>query len=136
MDTSLWSDDRFRDFFSALRDDPCNPSLTDEDRAQFIAQARLRLSPEVQRRLLADVGAATDADGIARVALETLEDQAWNKRRTWLLVTTEPWAILSDLVFRDIRRSYRATVRRRGTEDDLAGIARASARLALPPPGT
>jgi len=132
MDDSLWSDDEFRSFFTSLRTDCCSPALDDDARARFLRQARLRVAPEVQRRLLADVGATTDADGIARVAYEVLDDEAWSRRRSWLLVTTEPWALVVDLVTREIRRSYRASTKRRGTTADLDGIGRASSRLALP----
>lgn len=132
MDDSLWSDDEFRSFFTSLRTDCCNPAPDDDARTRFLHQARLRVAPEVQRRLLADVGATTDPDGIARVAYEVLDDEAWSRRRSWLLVTTEPWALVVDLVTREIRRSYRASTRRRGTAAHLDGIGRASSRLALP----
>ncbi|MFT4281000.1 hypothetical protein [Microbacterium sp.] len=116
MDTSLWSDDQFRSFFAALRDHSCFAEPDDTQRDAFLAQARRRVAPEVQRRLLADLGATTDPDGIARVAWEALDDEAWGKRRSWLLVSTDPWGVLVDLVTRQIRDSYRASVRRPGAK--------------------
>ncbi len=132
MDTSLWSDDEFRSFFASLRGDFFATGIDDIDRERFIAQARVRVAPEVQRRVLADIGATTDAAGIARVTFELLEEQAWGKRRTWMLVTSDPWGMLTDLVTREVRSSYRSSVRRRGTKGDLDGIARVSSRPALP----
>ncbi|KZE91835.1 hypothetical protein [Microbacterium sp. TNHR37B] len=125
MDTTLWSDDQFRSFFAALRDHSCFAEPDDAQRDAFLVQARLRLAPEVQRRLLTDLGATTDAQGIARVAWEALEDEAWGKRRSWLLVSTEPWGVLVDLVTRQIRESYRASVRRPRAKA-LKELARAS----------
>lgn len=133
MDTSLWSDAQFRSFFASLRDDCCSSPLDETERDAFLRQARLRVAPDVQRRLLADLGATTDAEGIARVAFEVLEDEAWGKRRSWLLVTTDPWSVIVELVTQRIRASYRSSMRRRGTKGDLDGIARASTREALPP---
>ncbi len=134
MNTPLWSDDQFRSFFATLRSDLCGSDRDDDDRDRFLAQARVRVAPAVQQRLLADIGATTDPGGIARVALDVVEDQAWSRRRSWLLVTTDPWTLVVDLVTREIRSSYRSATRRSGGKRDLDGIARASGRLALPPP--
>lgn len=133
MNTPLWSDDQFRSFFAALRSDVCGSDRDDDARDHFLAQARVRIAPVVQQRLLADVGATTDPGGIARVALDVVEDEAWSRRRSWLLVTTDPWTLVADLVAREIRSSYRSATRRTGGKRDLDGIARASSRRALPP---
>ncbi|HKT56979.1 MAG TPA: hypothetical protein VJR25_09415 [Microbacterium sp.] len=125
MNDLLWSDDEFRSFFALLRRDSCTSCLDDTDRAGFVQQARLRVAPTVQRRLLADIGIAADASGIAVVALDVLGDEVWGKRGTWLMITPEPWALLADLVARRIRRSYRASTRRAADERVLRGIERA-----------
>jgi hypothetical protein len=132
MNDEYWSDAEFRSFLSALRGDSCfTERVDDTDRERFIRQARLRVAPEVQCRVLADVGAMTDADGIARATLEILEDELWGKRRTWIMVTPDPWGLLADLVTRDARVSYRASIRRRVEGRALDGIEKASSRAEL-----
>lgn len=132
MNDPLWSDDEFRSFLSALRGgDLFTPGVDGADRDAFVRQARRRVAPEVQRRVLADIGVPLEASGIAATALDVLEDELWGKRRAWLTVAPDPWMLLADLVTREIRRSYRASVRR---ADDrvLSGIVQASTRTALP----
>jgi hypothetical protein len=132
MNDEFWSDDEFRSFLSALRGGGFfSAGIDDTDRERFIRQARLRVAPDVQRRVLADVGAITDADGIALATLEILEDELWGKRRTWIMVTPDPWGLLTDLVTRDIRVSYRASIRRRRDDRALDGIEKASSRAEL-----
>ena len=132
MNDEYWSDAEFRSFLSALRNCGClSAGADDTDRERFIRQARLRVAPDVQRRVLADVGAVTDADGIARATLEVLEDELWGKRRTWIMVTPDPWGLLADLVTREVRASYRASVRRRRDDRALDGIEKASSRIEL-----
>lgn len=134
MNDEYWSDAEFRSFISALRSDSCvSPAIDDTDRERFIRQARLRVAPDVQRRVLADIGAMTDADGIARATLEILEDELWGKRRTWIMVTPDPWGLLAEFVTRDIRVSYRASVRRGRDGRALDGIEKASSRAELTP---
>jgi hypothetical protein len=93
-------------------------------------QARLRVVPEVQRRLLADVGVTVDPYGVAIIAFEALEEW-WGKRRTWLMASSDPWGFLTDLVTRELRSAYRAAARTRGDGKQLAGIATASKRAEL-----
>ncbi len=131
MDTPLWSDDEFRSFLFSMRNGVFGPTPDEFATAAFIEQARLRVAPDVQRRVLSEVGAATDASGIARAALALLEDEAYGRRRTWLLVSPDPWGVLTDLVVREVRASYRATVRRSGDRRALAGIEVASSRVAI-----
>ena len=132
MNESLWSDDEFRAFFSDLRGEGLFSSGADDcDRDGFRAQALLRVAPEVQRRVLADIGIPIDASGIAATALDVLEGERWGKRRTWILVAPDPWRLLCELVTREIRRSYRAHTPRRADERALAGIAQASTRASL-----
>jgi len=132
MNNHYWSDAEFRSFLTAIRGDSCvGAGADDTDREGFIRQARLRVAPDVQRRVLADVGAMTDADGIARATLEILEEELWGKRRTWIMVTPDPWGLLADLVTREVRTSYRASIRRRRDDRTLDGIAKASARVEL-----
>lgn len=129
MNDEFWSADEFRSFLSALRGGGLfTPGIDDIDRDRFIRQARLRIAPDVQRRVLADVGAMTDANGIARATLDVLEDELWGKRRTWIMVTPDPWALLADRVTREIRSSHRASIRRRRDERTLNGIEKASTR--------
>jgi len=132
MNDEFWSAHEFRSFLSAVRGGGFfSAGVDDIDRERFMRQARLRVAPEVQRRVLAEVGTVTDADGIALATLEILEDELWSKRRTWIMVTPDPWGLLIDMVTRDIRQSYRASVRRRRDERALAGIEKASTRTEL-----
>lgn len=133
MNDASWSDDEFRSFLAALRRcGLCSDGPDDTDRDSFVRQARRRLAPEVQRRILADVGAVTDAVGIARAALDVLENELWGKRGTWLMVTADPWGQLTDLVTREVRASYRASARRGPDARVLRGIEKASARAVAP----
>lgn len=129
MTNSSWRDDELRAFFSALRGGGLfDTGPDDEARDRFIAAARERLAPEVQRRLLADVGAVADRGGIARAALDILERQMWGKAGTWLLVSADPWAHLTGLVVREVHASYRATVQVRSDARTLKAIAKATRR--------
>lgn len=133
MHDSLWSDQRFREFLTLLRGGMFAPPIEDAERDDFLRQARIRLVPGVQRRVLAGVGASVDPDGVALVAFEVLEDTGWEdrSRRTWLLASSDPWAYLTDLVARELTRAYGESVRRVGDDDELSGIANASSRPAL-----
>lgn len=134
MHESLWSNDELRTFLTALRDSSCftpGTEVDDVDRGRFLRQAMLRVVPEVERRLLADVGATVDSRGIAAVTLELVEDGMWGRRHTWLMVTSEPWAFLADQVTREIRSAYRASVRVRDDQKALKGIAAVSSRAEL-----
>jgi len=131
MTIPLWNDEEFRSFLFTMRHGIFGPMPEEFTFERFIDQARLRIAPEVQRRVLAEVGAATDASGIARAALAVLEDEAFGQRRTWLLVSPDPWSVLVDLVTREIRSSYRATVRTRADRRALEGIRAASSRSEL-----
>lgn len=91
----------------------------------------LRLAPAVQRRVLAEIGAVVDADGVARAALKIIEDEVWGKRRTWMLVTPDPWGLLTELVTREIRTSYRACVPRRDDARVLTNIQAVSSRAEI-----
>lgn len=134
MHESLWSDDELRAYIAALRDGGFFSTPDEVDRERFIRQARHRLVPEVQQRLLAEVGAVTDPSGVARIAFEVLEEETWGKRHTWLMVTAEPWGFLVELVHRQIRAAYRSSVRKLKDEDKrLKGIAKASSRGELGP---
>lgn len=131
MDDARWNVDDFRSFLAALWGDDTFLSGADEfARDAFRHQAMMRVAPDVQRRILADIGVALDASGIAATALDVLEDAQWGKRRTWIRVTPEPWMLLADLVARRIVRSYRASVRSADARA-LAGIADASSRAEL-----
>ncbi len=132
MHDALWSDDEFRSFLTSLRSGGFFSSgVDDADRDRFILQARLRVAPEVQRRVLADVGAAIEVEGVAQLAFDVLDREVWGTRRAWLMVTPDPWRLLTDLVVREIRRSYRASVPRRADERTIAGIAEVSTRIGL-----
>jgi len=128
MHDSLWSDQRFREFLTLLRGGMFAPPIDDDVRDQFLAQARVRIVPDVQRRVLADIGATVDGDGVAMIAFELLEDCAWDSRRTWLLASSDPWRYLADLVVSEVTAAYGESVRRVGDDDELAGILSASTR--------
>lgn len=72
-----------------------------------------------------------DPRGVAAVALEVAEDTHWDARHTWLMVTTDPWGYLTDLVAREIRKAYREAVRSRGDSKVLEGDAAASTRKGI-----
>jgi hypothetical protein len=127
----MWSDRRFREFLTQMRGGMFAPPIDDEEREEFLQQAEMRLVPEVQRRLLAEVGATVDAYGVAVIAFEVIEDSAWDSRRPWLMASVDPWAFLSELVTRELATAYRETARPAGEDDDLAGILAASSRRAL-----
>ncbi len=132
MNNEYWSDAEFRSFLTAVRGGSCfSAGADDAERESFIRQARLRVAPDVQRRVLAEIGAMADPEGIARATLEVLEEELWGKRRTWIMVTPDPWGLLADLVAREVRASYRASVRRRRDDRTLDGIAKASARMEI-----
>jgi hypothetical protein len=131
MHESLWSAQRFRDFLTLLRGGMFAPPIEDEERDAFLHQARVRIVPDVQRRVLADVGATVDLDGLAVVAFEMLEDCAFDSRRTWLLASSDPWRYLADLVAREVAGAYGESVKRVGDDDELAGILSASTRPEL-----
>jgi len=126
MPDYLWSAQRFREFLTLLRGGAFAPPIDDEERDQFLRQARVRIVPDVQRRLLAEIGAPVDGDGLAVIAFELLEDSAWDSRRTWLLASSDPWRYLVDLVVREVTHAYGEAVRPVGDDDELAGILSAS----------
>jgi hypothetical protein len=131
MHESLWSAQRFREFLTLLRGGVFAPPVEDEERDAFLRQALVRIFPDVQRRVLADVGATVDPDGVAVVAFEMLEDCAFDSRRTWLLASSDPWRYLVDLVAREVTGAYGESVKRVGDDDELAGILSASTRPQL-----
>lgn len=140
MHDALWSAQRFREFLTLLRAGMFAPPIDDDERDEFLRQARARIAPDVQRRVLAEVGASVDGDGVALIALgggvtadsfELLESCAWDARRTWLLATSDPWRHLADLVAREVTAAYGESVRRVGDDDELAGILSASTRAQL-----
>lgn len=131
MPEHTWSNDELRTFFTALRSGSIfapSADVDDATRETFRAQAMRRLVPEVERRVLAEIGAVVDPRGVAAVAIEVAEDTTWGSRHTWLMVTDDPWAYLTDLVTREITKAYRGAVRRRGDEKVLKGIEAASSR--------
>lgn len=131
MHESLWSAQRFREFLTLLRGGMLAPPIEDDERHEFLEQARERVVPEVKRRVLAEVGASVDGDGIALIAFELLEACAWDSRRTWPLASSDPWRYLADLVAREVTTAYVESVRREGDDDALAGILGASTRPQL-----
>ena len=131
MHDALWSAQRFREFLTLLRGGMFAPPIDDDERDEFLRQARARIAPDVQRRVLAEVGASVDGDGVALIAFELLESCAWDARRTGLLATSDPWRHLADLVAREVTAAYGESVRRVGDDDELAGILSASTRAQL-----
>lgn len=131
MHDASWTDDEFRAFITTLHSGGLlGPEPDAYERARFLREASVRLVPDVQRRVLADVGVTISPAGVASVAYDVLEG-VWGKRRTWLLVTVDPWGFLADLVAREIRSAYRASARSRRDGRELAGIAHASSRPEL-----
>lgn len=131
MPERFWSNDELRTFLTALRSGGVfdrGAAVDDVTREAFRSQAMQRIVPDVTRRVLADVGAAIDPRGAAAIAIEVAEDTTWGARHTWLMVTDDPWAYLTDLVVREITKAYRGAVRRRGDGKVLDGITAASSR--------
>jgi hypothetical protein len=131
MNDAMWSDRMLRDFITRLRDRDFDAVADDGEREDFLREAQLRLVPEVRRRILAEVGATVDSRGVAAVAFEVLEQESWGRRHTWLMVTTEPWAFLAELVADEVGKAYRASIRSRADSKKLKGIAKASTRAEL-----
>lgn len=133
MDEHAWSNDELRTFMLALRDSAtfAGTPLDEIDRERFRAQVMRRIVPLVERQVLAEVGAMLDARGIAHVAIDVLADQAWARTGTWLMVSTDPWAFLADLVAREIRRAYKTAASVSGDAKVLTGIARVSTRVGI-----
>lgn len=134
MHEMLWSDDELRSFLTRLRDGSglfSEPAIDEVDRARFIDQARIRVVPEVQRRILAAVGARTSEAGVAAVAFEVVESLVWGKRHTWLMVSTNPWALLTDFVATEVQQAYRSVIATPQERKLLKGIAEASSRTEL-----
>lgn len=134
MHDALWTDQRFRTFLLAMRSGLFGGGVEDDERDAFFEQARRRIVPVVQRRVLAEVGATVDDHGVAVVAYELLEASAWDRRRTWLMASSDPWGFLADLVVRELKAAYGETAGVRGEDGDeteLAGIVAASSRRAI-----
>ncbi|WP_309064913.1 hypothetical protein [Microbacterium sp.] len=133
MPEHIWSNDELRNFLSSLRAGGLfgGREVDDDARERFREQALRRVAPEVERRLLADIGTVLDPQGIAAVALEVVEDHAWGARHTWMMVTADPWEYLTELVVREIRRAYRRAVQSRGDAKKLKGIEAASTRRGI-----
>lgn len=131
MPEHTWSNDELRTFLTAFRSGSIFDAGRDVDdiaRERFRLQAMDRIVPVVERRVLAEIGAVVDARGVALIALEVVEDTTWGAKHTWLMVTEDPWSFLTDLVVREITKSYRSAVRHRGDEKVLKGIADVSSR--------
>lgn len=135
MTESLWSDQRFREFLTILGGGMFAPPIDDAERDAFLLQARRRLGSEVRRRLLAETGAVVDPHGVALAALDLLGECAYDRRRTWLLATSDPWRFLIDLVTRELVTAYGEVVRCDSDETALAGILAASTRREVGPGG-
>lgn len=137
MHIASWSDDQFRSFMTALRDSGF-PSLEVgvDVRDGFLAEARTRLVPQVQRRILAEVGVTTAAAGVALVAFEILERETWGKRHTWLLASSDPWGVLTELTAREVRAAYRTIVEPAADRKKLKRIAAASSQPEIEPGST
>ncbi|MEJ1089057.1 hypothetical protein WDU99_12110 [Microbacterium sp. Mu-80] len=132
MPETDWTNDELRTFLTALRAGGIfNVGEENLDRDGFRRQALRRIVPEVQRGVLAEVGAVVDPRGVAAVALEVVKDTAWDPEHTWLMVTEDPWGYLADVVSAEIRRAYRKAVRSAGDGKALKGIAEASSRLGI-----
>ncbi|WP_127818047.1 hypothetical protein [Microbacterium sp. CPCC 204701] len=134
MHEALWTDHRFRTFLLAMRGGLFGVGVEDDERDAFLEQARRRIVPIVQRRVLAEVGATVDDQGVAVVAYELLEESAWDRRRTWLIASSDPWGFLADLVVRELKAAYGETSGVRGEDGDeaeLAGILAASTRRGI-----
>lgn len=85
MPEHTWSNDELRIFFTALRSGSIfdrGADVDDVTREAFRAQAMRRIVPEVERRVLAEVGAVFDPHGVAAVAVEVAEETTWGSRHT------------------------------------------------------
>lgn len=132
MPETDWTNDELRTFLTALRATGIFGSGEEDlDRDGFRCQALRRIVPDVQRRVLAEVGAVVDPRGVAAVVLEVVKDTAWDAEHTWLMVTEDPWGYLADVVSAEIRRAYRKAVQPTGDAKALKGIEEASSRLGI-----
>jgi hypothetical protein len=111
MDSINWSDNQLRNY--VMRESyvawPRGQLELGTLREQFLAQARLRIAPAVQAKLLARFGALTDPEGIAMVSIDLAQDLCGrDDARRWLLVSTEPWDSLIEWIAREIVKSQRS----------------------------
>lgn len=132
MPETDWSDEELRTFLTAVRAMGIFGVGDEElDNDGFRRQALRRIVPLVRGRVLAEVGAVVDPQGVAAVALEVVKDSVWDPEHTWLMVTEDPWGYLAALVSDEIRRAYKKAVRRGGDRRTLEGIEEASSRPAI-----
>lgn len=126
MNPITWGDDELRSFVASFN----GFSFLFEDRSdEFRAAAAVQLVPRVRSRLLESLGAPTNANGLAHVALCLVEDLD-DAERDWLLVCEEPWERLALLVERRLVRAHRRTAGKE-TKAALEGIATASTRRSI-----
>ncbi|UNK70678.1 hypothetical protein [Microbacterium sp. H1-D42] len=129
-----WTNDELRTFLTALRSGDVFTRGVDADddyRTCFLAQARRRIVPEIRTRVLAEVGATLDPNGVAAIVLEVLEDNTWGAERTWLMVTADPWGYLTGFVAAEIRKAYRKARHSNADDKALKGIEKASSRQSI-----
>jgi hypothetical protein len=131
MSSQSWSDDDLRRHVLHQRGFFESPSADDElRRAECIRQMR-RIVPALQRRLLEDVGAVTDAGGVAVLAAEII-DRSNDMRRYWLVASTTPWGHLEEWIGDEREQLYKkAEKKRKKDRKVLDGIATASSRREL-----
>ena len=128
MSGNSWSDSDLRAYIAAATGFFWLGTEADVERARFRAQVT-RIVPGIQKRVLAEVGATTSADGIAFFASEEVEHGRAAKR-AWLLVSSEPWEYLEQWIGDVVIRAYRAAVQPKDKKA-LKGIAAASSRREL-----
>ena len=122
MNDVRWTDSELRAFVEAESHFSfwSDASEREDDRNRFRAEARARIVPSVQSRLIERVGVVTDPDGITMVALDlALELCCEDDARRWLLVSTEPWDFLTAWIIREIVKSYKATAGKKRPSDKL-----------------
>jgi hypothetical protein len=135
MSSERWSERELRAFvMRAPRLNCADSELAEVERRAFRAQVVAFVAPGIQSRVLSEVGSLTSLEGIAVLTCELLEDGDWvdGKKRTWLLVSAEPWQYLEQWIAESVIHNYRAMIGGRAKDRKvLAGIAAASTRNAI-----
>ena len=128
MPDSPWSADDLREFAAEAADFHILDDEWTARRERFLVEFE-RVAGPVRQRLLAKTGALTSTRGLARLAMNRLEEGS-GPEHAWLLVTDDPWAYLAECVGDRAIAAYDAT----HEEPDAAtldGIRESSTRRAL-----
>jgi hypothetical protein len=131
MSGHVWTDDDLRAHVLHRRGFFDSPTTEDEARRADCITQMQRIVPALQRRLLEQTGAATDANGVAVLATEAI-DRSNDPRRWWLIASITPWQVLEEWMADELIDRYKKAAKKRKKDTKaLAGIEAASSRREL-----